>query len=165
MKAIKTLSLTLVFALSISFAHAQNNINNITTAYLALKNALAAGNSSAAQGKAKDLLVALSAPETSLNPGQKKVFDTYAEKLKYDSRHIFEVGVIDHQREHFESLSKNMYEVLKGTKANTTPVYYQYCPMKKAYWLSESATIKNPYYSDKEMSTCGSTKVTLAAVK
>lgn len=33
-------------------------------------------------------------------------------------------------------------------------VYYQYCPMKKAYWLSMEKEIKNPYYGS-SMLTCG----------
>jgi hypothetical protein len=47
---------------------------------------------------------------------------------------------------------------------NTSTLYQQYCPMKKAYWLSETPTIKNPYYG-KEMPTCGKTTETLGAVK
>jgi hypothetical protein len=165
MKTLKTISMMLILAFSISFAKAQNNIGSITTAYYSVKNALAAGNAANAQSSAKTLLTALSAPETGLKPDQQKIFNSYADKLKFDSRHISESAAIDHQREHFASLSTNLYAVLKGLKMNTSPVYMQYCPMKKAYWLSESAAIKNPYYNDKEMATCGSTKATLAAVK
>jgi len=165
MKTLKTLAITLLLAFFVLFVNAQNNINNITSAYYGVKNALAAGNAAGAQSGATKLLAALSAPENGLKPDQQKIFNTCADKLKFDSRHILESPSIDHQREHFASLSKNLYEVLKGLKANTAPVYMQYCPMKKAYWLSESAAIKNPYYNDKMMATCGSTKVTLAAVK
>jgi len=165
MRTLKTFSLILVLALSVSLAKAQNNINGITTAYFSVKNALAAGNANGAQDGAKNLLAALSAPETGLKPDQQKVFNTYAEKLRYDSRHILESTDVAHQRQHFATLSKNLYEVLKDVKANTATVYMQYCPMKKAYWLSESTVIKNPYYNDKMMTTCGSTKATLAAVK
>jgi hypothetical protein len=166
MKTIKQLSLILVMALSVSFVKASNNVDKITTAYLAVKNALAAGDGKTAQNKAKDLLAALSAPsDKSLKPDQQKLYDSYLEKLKFDSRHISETNVVDHQREHFASLSKNLYEVLKGLKMNTSTVYMDYCPMKKAYWLSETSAIKNPYYSDKMMTTCGSVKATLPAAK
>jgi len=154
----------LVFLFSALIANAQNNINGITTAYFGLKNSLATGSGTAAESSAKTLMTALSAPET-LTADQQKIFNTYIEKLKFDTRHISEVSDIEHQREHFESLSKNLYEVLKGLKMNTTTVYMDYCPMKKAYWLSETTTIKNPYYSDKSMATCGKTTATLAAVK
>jgi len=165
MKIIKTLSIMLVLALSISFVQAQNNINGITNAYFTVKNALAAGKANDASNGAKTLLAALSVPETGLKPDQAKLFNSYAEKLKFDSRHIMESTDVNHQREHLASLSKNLYEVLKGLKLNTSAVYMDYCPMKKAYWLSENAGIKNPYYSDKEMATCGKTTATLAAIK
>ena len=110
-------------------------------------------------------MAALAAPETGLKPDQQKLFNSYADKLKFDSRHISESTDVNHQREHFASLSKNWYEVLKGLKMNTSTVYMDYCPMKKAYWLSETSSIKNPYYNDKSMATCGKTAATLAAVK
>jgi hypothetical protein len=165
MKTLKTVSIMLVLAFSISFAKAQNNVNNIISAYYSVKNALAAGSATDAQKGAGKLLAALSAPENGLKADQQKIFNANVEKLKFDSRHILESPAIDHQREHFASLSKNLYEVLKNLKVNTAPVYFQYCPMKKAYWLSDNAAIKNPYYSDKMMATCGSNKATLAAVK
>jgi hypothetical protein len=171
MKAIKSICMVLVMALATTFANAQqaaskNSIDKITNAYLAVKNALATGNSTTTEAKAKELFETLSAdPGKGLKPDQQKTLNTYLEKLKFDSRHISESSSIDHQREHFESLSKNLYDVLKGLKLNTTTIYQQYCPMKKAYWLSESSTIKNPYYNDKEMSTCGKNTSTLTAVK
>jgi hypothetical protein len=169
MKTLKVISLMLVLAFSISLVKAAppaNNIDKITNAYLGIKNALAAGNGTLAQAKGKELLDALSTdPGKGLNADQQKLLNSYLDKLKFDSRHISEVAKVDHQREHFESLSKNMYEVLKGLKVNTSTLYEQYCPMKKAYWLSESPGIKNPYYNDKEMATCGKTTATLNAVK
>jgi len=169
MKTLKALSLILTLTLSVLLASAQksaSNIDKITAAYFSVKDALAAGNGAAAQNDAKQLFAALSVqPDKGLNAAQQKSLNTYLDKLKFDSRHISETSAIDHQREHFANLSKNMYEVLKSVKTNTKPIYMQYCPMKKAYWLSESAQIKNPYYNDKMMTTCGSTKATLAAVK
>ncbi|MFI5137435.1 MAG: DUF3347 domain-containing protein [Sphingobacteriales bacterium] len=167
MKTLKTLSLMLALTLSVLLASAKNAapgnaIDKITAAYLGVKNALAAGNGTAAEAKAKELLDALSAdPAKGLKPDQQKLLKSYLDKLKFDSRHISETNVIDHQREHFASLSKNLYEVLKGLKLNSTTIYMDYCPMKKAYWLSEIAAIKNPYYNDKMMATCGSAKATL----
>ena len=154
----------LSFSMLMVRAQSSNSIDKITSAYFGLKNALATGSGAAAENSARTLMEALSAPDK-LGADQQKVFNTYAEKLKFDTRHISETTDIAHQREHFESLSKNLYEVLKGIKMNTAAIYMQYCPMKKAYWLSESAVIKNPYYSDKSMATCGKTTATLAAVK
>jgi hypothetical protein len=171
MKTLKTLSIMLTLTLSVLLASAKytasaNAIDKITAAYLDVKNALAAGNGAVAEAKAKDLLAALSAdPAKGLKPDQQKLLNSYLDKLKFDSRHISETNAVEHQREHFVSLSKNLYEVLKGLKLNTTTIYMDYCPMKKAYWLSETAAIKNPYYSDKMMATCGSAKATLPSAK
>jgi hypothetical protein len=166
MKTIKILSLIITLMLSAAVVKAQNNIGLITKNYYGVKNALAAGNGADAQANARLLFADFSdQPAKGLTPDQQKVLDTYLDKLKFDSRHISETTTVDHQREHFASLSKNWYEVLKNLKLNSSIVYMQYCPMKKTYWLSESSTIKNPYYNDKMMSTCGKTTATLAAAK
>ena len=169
MKTLKMLLIALLLTSSVLLAAAQksaSSIDKITTAYLGVKNALAAGNGTAAGAKAKELFDALSTqPDKGLKPDQQKLFDSYLDKLKFDSRHISETTAVDHQREHFASLSKNLYEVLKGLKTNTSTIYMEYCPMKKAYWLSETPSIKNPYYSDKMMSTCGRIAATLGPAK
>jgi len=160
----KTL-LSLILVLSILMAKAQNAaIDKITTSYIGVKNALVGSNATLAKSKSVELLAALSAPVKGLQPAQQKLLGTYLDKLKFDSRHISETTVIDHQREHFESLSKNMYSLLSGLKLNSTTVYQQYCPMKKAAWLSESEDIRNPYYGD-DMLECGKVTATLKSAK
>ena len=64
------------------------------------------------------------------------------------------------QREKFATLSTNLFALAKTVKLTTEPVYQQYCPMKKASWLSNNRAIKNPYYGS-AMLTCGSVKTTL----
>ena len=167
MKTLKLSFLTILLACATLFANAQgaapanNVIDKIATAYLAVKNALVAGDGNLTQAKAQNLLTLLSAnPEQGLKPEQQKFWATYIDKLEFDSRHMSETTGIAHQREHFANLSKNMYAVLKKLKLTSFPLYEQYCPMKKAYWISETSTIKNPYYG-KEMLDCGTTKETL----
>jgi hypothetical protein len=94
---------------------------------------------------------------------QKATWQKYSEKLRYDGEHIGESTAIDHQREHFGSLSANMYAVLKAFKTNNVAIYQQYCPMEKKTWLSESTAIKNPYLG-KKMLDCGRTTETFKAV-
>jgi len=53
-----------------------------------------------------------------------------------------------------------MYALAKAVKLTADPVYYTYCPMKKAYWLSSEPTIKNPYFGN-AMLTCGKVEETL----
>jgi hypothetical protein len=161
----KKILLSLVLILSIMAVKAQNiAIDKITASYISVKNALVGSNATLAKSRSAELLSALSAPVKGLQPAQQKLLGTYLDKLKFDSRHISETTVIDHQREHFESLSKNMYSLLSGLKLNSTTVYQQYCPMKKAAWLSESEDIRNPYYGD-DMLDCGKVTATIKAAK
>lgn len=137
------------------------SINKVLADYLEVKNALFAGNGDAASNKAKQLFASIgNVSVKGMSPAQQQVWNNYTNKLQFDSRHISETNAIAHQREHFASLSKNMYIVVKAFKANTAVIYQQYCPMKKAYWLSESAEIKNPYYGA-DMADCGKITETL----
>ncbi len=162
--------LTLLLLITVATLRAQTpavntSINNLTTAYLDLKNALAADDGTAAQGKAKILKAQVDVIQTKeMSAVQQTIWKNYVDKLSFDSRHISESTSIDHQREHFASLSKNMYEVVKTFKVNSTPLYWEYCPMKKTSWLSDKAVIENPYYG-KTMPECGSVKETLKAAK
>lgn len=163
MKIIRSIFIALLFTIVAIGAKGQATnaaINNVITAYLDVKNALAADNGATAEAKAKILTTQIAAVQVKDQPTWKK----YADKLSFDARHISETKAIDHQREHFASLSKNLYEVLKSLNANTQTLYLQYCPMKKSSWLSDISAIENPYYG-KEMLECGSVKETLKATK
>lgn len=169
MKNLKVITLTIVLALCTIFTNAApapgGLIDKITNAYLDVKNALVTGDANAVKLKAAELFKDLSAaPDKSLSPAQQAILKKYQVKLLFDSRHMSESTAIDHQREHFATLSQNMFSLLKDAKMNTFPVYQQYCPMKKAYWLSESNEIKNPYFGDK-MLDCGKVTETLAPGK
>ncbi|HZX57148.1 MAG TPA: DUF3347 domain-containing protein [Mucilaginibacter sp.] len=143
----------------------KSSINAVLKSYLDIKNALAADNSKAANDAAKNFTIALKAvPAGQMDDNQKKVWQQYAEKLRYDGEHIGESDAIAHQREHFGSLSSNLFAVLKAFKDNELIVYKQYCPMAKQSWISESSTIKNPYLG-KKMPNCGVTKETLKSTK
>ena len=87
----------------------------------------------------------------------------YQQKLSYDAEHIKGVTETEHQREHFVTLSKNMYEVMKVFKMDV-PVYYDHCPManegKGANWLSLEEKISNPYLG-KQMPACGNIQETI----
>ncbi|WP_040626711.1 DUF3347 domain-containing protein [Mucilaginibacter paludis] len=167
MKKVKYLIIALIL-MGTYHANAQNGtanagLNQVLASYLDIKNALATDNSKLANQKATEFTAALKAVNAGkLDAKQKTTWLAYSEKLRFDGDHISESQKIDHQREHFTSLSKNMFTVVKALKANKQVIYQQYCPMKKASWLSETMAIKNPYYG-KEMLECGQTKETLKA--
>ncbi|MBW4890434.1 DUF3347 domain-containing protein [Mucilaginibacter sp. HMF5004] len=167
MKTFKITLLAIITLIQFSQVKAQNTnsaINKIISDYLDVKNTLFSGDGNATQAKAKVLYTVIAGfPVKAMSQDQKTIWAKYADKLQFDSRHISETNAIGHQREHFASLSNNMFTVVKALKVNSTTIYQQYCPMKKAYWLSETQDIKNPYYGA-EMADCGKITETLKPV-
>ncbi|MEO7214737.1 DUF3347 domain-containing protein [Mucilaginibacter sp.] len=167
MKKLQILIGAMIALFSISTVNAQNTTSKdaVLMAYYDVKNALISGEGNTTSAKAKDLLAAISTfPADKLLAVDKTAWTKYAAKLQFDARHIAENSSIAHQREHFASLSENMFTTVKALKLNTSAVYRAYCPMKKNYWLSEASAIRNPYYGE-EMLTCGEVKQTLPAAK
>lgn len=148
----------LLISVSRQNTFAQNNITSNTstllTAYYGVKNALVAGNSSEANLHASQMVDAIHSIDSS-----KIKRDSYDE-IVVDATHISKSKDINHQREHFARLSTNIFAVSKSMKLSDQPIYYDYCPMKKSYWLSNSPSIKNPYYGN-QMLTCGKISETL----
>jgi hypothetical protein len=134
-------------------------VNAVITNYLALKDALASGDGTVAETKAKALLAAIGeVPQTGLTADEAALLP----KLEFDSRHISEVNKLDHQREHFASLSNNLYTLVKKLKINSTTLYRQYCTMTKRYYLSETDKGKDPYMG---MANCSKVTETLPIAK
>jgi hypothetical protein len=137
------------------------DINKVITHYLAVKDALVAGDGNTALSHAKDLLAAVKAVNaSSLDATQRKTWLAYEPKIEFDSRHISEVNRVEHQREHFATLSANLYAVIKALQLNDTPLYESYCTMTKKTFLSKSTTGKDPYMA---MDNCSKVTETLPA--
>lgn len=126
----------------------------ILNAYYKLKDALVSSNAPLAAANADELVKAINGTD------KQTVNDDARASLLKDANVIFQSKDIKLQREKFATLSNNMFELAKTIKLSAEPVYQQYCPMKKASWLSNDKAIKNPYYGN-AMLTCGSVKTTL----
>ncbi len=159
MKSIKLLMATAIL-LSATIANAQTNtgINKVLSAYIQLKDALVKSDGTSSSNASKTLLIAIQEVNMSeLNTDTHAQWTKVVNDLKEDAEHISETKEITHQRDHFMSLSKNLYAVIKVSKSEM-PIYYQFCPMankgKGANWLSLENKIKNPYYGN-QMLICG----------
>jgi predicted RNase H-like nuclease (RuvC/YqgF family) len=136
--------------------------NEVVTHYLHLKNALAADNAKEAATAGKAIAEAIQKIDVaSLAADQKKVYDDVKDDMKEHAEHIStNEDKIEHQREHFEMLSNDLYDLVKAVGSEQT-LYKDHCPMynnnKGANWLSEVKEIKNPYLG-KKMPTCGTMK-------
>lgn len=137
------------------------SIQPVLTEYLIVKNALVAGKSKDAAEAAKALNTALDKMgEGLMTDTEQKAFAAISDDSKEHAEHIGANGSnIKHQREHFQMLSKDIYDLVKAF-GTTQTLYKDYCPMVKAIWLSETKPIKNPYYG-KSMLTCGEVQETI----
>jgi len=132
--------------------------------YFAIKDALIKTDGNTASTKAKELLTAISTVKMEkLSTEEHNVWMKVMKDLSFDAEHIADTKEASHQRDHFMTLSKNMYALIKVSKTET-PTYYQFCPMandgKGANWLSKENAVKNPYYGS-QMLSCGKTVETI----
>lgn len=136
------------------------SVKDIVEHYLLLKNALANDKTKDAAAAGKKIVDAMGGLDKSLlTAGQKKLYEDVEDDAREHAEHIGEnAGKIEHQREHLAMLSKDVYDLVKAFGSKQV-LYKDFCPMyndkKGAMWLSETKTIKNPYYG-KKMFTCGS---------
>lgn len=123
--------------------------------YMMLKDALVATNKEDAANAGKKLLSTVSGFDVSsyTSEEQTELKDIIAD-AKEHAEHIGK-SEMDHQREHFKTLSKDIMDMVAITGTDTT-LYQQFCPMYDggSAWLSMSKDIKNPYYGSKMMA-CG----------
>lgn len=137
-------------------------VKEIVNGYLQMKNALAGDDDKGAANAGDAMVTAFQKFDKSALPAdKKKVYEDIEDDAREHAEHIGKnAGNIKHQREHFDMLSKDIYELVKTFGAGQ-PLYYDHCPMynnnKGADWISETKAIANPYLGQ-EMPTCGTVK-------
>jgi hypothetical protein len=136
--------------------------DTIVSDYLKLKNALTEDNTEGAATAGKSLFATFKTVNlNTLDDKQKKEYLDIADDATEHAEHIgSNSGNIEHQREHFATLSTDINDLVK-TFGTTQKLYQDFCPMynndKGAIWISETQEIKNPYYGV-AMLSCGSTE-------
>lgn len=137
-------------------------VNGLLQDYLQMKNDFAKDDDKGAAEAGNNMLKHFNDfDKSTLKEEDKKAFDDVADDAKEHAEHIgANAGNIKHQREHFEMLSKDMYDLVKKFGSGEK-IYVDFCPMyndnKGASWLSETKEITNPYLG-KKMNTCGEVK-------
>jgi len=125
--------------------------------YLKIKNALVADNQEDA-AKAGGMLFAdfKKFDKSSYSSDEQQELTDIIEDAKESAEHISD-SPIEHQREHFDILSKDVIDMIAITGTDQK-LYQDFCPMyndnKGAQWLSTTEEIKNPYMGSK-MPGCG----------
>ncbi len=142
----------------------RTELSAVYDAYFTLKDALVNTDGAAASNASKELvksiaLVQMNKLENDVHMVWMQVF----KNLEKDAALISKTSDPKKQREAFDTLSENIYQLAKVSKQEA-PVYLQHCPMandgKGANWLSREEAIKNPYYGSK-MLTCGKVTATI----
>lgn len=149
------LILALIASVFTQNSFAQDSIKTqsaqILDTYYKLKDALVSSNTTSAATNADELIKVINGTDKQM------INDDARANLLKDAGVIAQSKDIKLQREKFASLSGNMLALAKLVKLTPNPVYLQYCPMKKASWLSNDKAIRNPYYGN-AMLTCGAVK-------
>lgn len=140
MKNLLFATMTLMIAYS---AFAQDS-NNILNHYLKVKNALV-------ESDGKQASVAAHSLQSSIKEDAVLSKDT---DLVNAIDKFVKAKNLEQQRSQFNALSTTLWKDIKDDQNISRSVYYQYCPMKKAYWLSKEKEIENPYYGA-AMLSCG----------
>lgn len=140
------------------------NLTSVFDKYFEIKDALVNTEGSIASNKAKELLAVINLVNMKkLAAEEHYVWMKVKNDLAVDAEHISDTKDASHQRDHFVTLSENIYKLIKVSKQEMT-IYYQFCPMfndgKGANWLSKEEKIKNPYYGS-QMLSCGKTVETI----
>ena len=141
-----------------------NQLKAVFVNYFAVKDALVKTDGNTASAKATALLSAINAVKMeTLKTDEHTIWMKVLKNIKEDAEHIADTKDAKHQRDHFDTLSKNIYDLIKVSKQET-PTYYQFCPManngKGANWLSKENVVKNPYYGSMMLS-CGKVTETI----
>jgi hypothetical protein len=146
-----------------SFQSQQNQTDtaSLLNSYYEIKNALINADAEAAAEKAGQFIKANNDYDLKTVPGGKvNAFIAIQKNLTGDAEHIKTAKDLNKQREYFAALSQHVYSMAQLVKLSGHPVYQQYCPMKKMYWLSSETSIKNPYYGN-TMLSCGKVTETI----
>lgn len=135
----------------------RGHIDQLIKDYLLIKDALVEGQTTVAAATAAHWLKVEKNFDYSWFPAaQKKTYENIAKPMRLAAKKLAASSDLELQRQYFEGLSLQTYELAKAFGGAT--LYYEYCPMafndKGAYWLSSSDTILNPYFGS-AMLSCG----------
>ena len=142
----------------------ENQLKAVFDNYFLVKDALITSNGISTASASKELVTAINNVKMDkLDMDVHMVWMKVVNTIQKDAENIADTKDVKIQRDHFTSLSKEIYTVIKISKYEN-PVYYQFCPMfndgKGANWLSKENVVKNPYYGSMMLS-CGKTVETI----
>lgn len=141
------------------------SFNLMLDSYYKLKDALVESDTVKANKAAADLGILADSLNVNDIKGDstadviRETADNFAGTISGSARGLAGEKDIEAKRKEFQMISDVLWSLTRTVRYDGGKVYYQHCPMafdnQGAYWLSNTAEIRNPYFGHK-MLTCGS---------
>lgn len=152
------------FAASKNSSEFNDKFTGLLTNYYQLKDAFTASNDTMAASQAKALIASaenVDLKEAKADSNITEMARQYLASVTAEAKALIAEPNLEAKRKSFQMISDNMYDLVRTVHFDKEIVYHQFCPMAfndaGAYWLSQSANIKNPYFG-KKMLICGEVK-------
>ena len=136
---------------------AEKGLSPVISAYYNLKDALVEADTLMTDKSALELLKltdSLNITDLLTDSSLVNTIETYRGNISAETKGLIGESSITEKRRAFSMISQNLLPLLQEVNYSATPVYQQICPMafnddEKAYWLSNSREIMNPYLGKK----------------
>ncbi len=144
-----------------------DSFKSLLASYYDLKDHLVQTNDTLATSSAQKVIQAagdLKLNDLKADSSIVSMANNYVETIVAEAKGLVGEKTVEGKRKSFQMISDNMYDLIRTVRYDQEVVYHQYCPMAfndaGAYWLSNTADIKNPYFG-KKMLECGEVKDSL----
>lgn len=140
----------------------QEQLGSVFSSYVELKESFVDSDAEKVKSEAAETKEALAKVDMKLVSGAAhNDWMNYLTPMQNSLSEIQSADDIEAQRKSFSTLSDHLYKSVKAFGLGGKEAFYEFCPMafnnEGAYWLSDQAKIRNPYFGDK-MLTCGEVK-------
>jgi hypothetical protein len=135
----------------------EKGIMPVINAYYALKDAFVEADSVMIDKTARELLEltdSLNLSEILTDSSLVAPVEIFRGNIAAETKGLIGESDLTEKRRAFSMISQNLLPMLQEIKYSASPVYQQICPMafnddEKAFWLSNSSEIMNPYLGKK----------------
>ena len=141
--------------------------NVLLSAYISVKDALVAGDTTKASAAARTLSIAADSLQVSEIKGDSMLKETarvFATTVSSSALGLAGEPDIKAKRKEFQMIADAMWTLTQTVQYDGQKLYWHYCPMafnnSGAYWMSNEREIRNPYFGN-EMLECGSVQDSL----
>jgi hypothetical protein len=141
--------------------------NKMLAAYISVKDALVASDTSKASAAARQLAIAADSLRVNEIKGDSMLKETarnFASTVSSSALGLAGEPDIKAKRKEFQMIADAMWTLTQTVQYDGQKLYWHYCPMafnnSGAYWLSNERQIRNPYFGN-EMLECGSVQDSL----